>query len=177
VSSSRRLRCMSRLDFRRSQHLSSPSPVSRWQRDHEGSRRNAIGKFRWGHGLCAGDGGRLGAELAGAQTSAHRATAGVRPSFRAIAISCPLWVIRVGPAREYVSSTLRAELLHFVPPVSWCGRSESNRHSLWERHLSAARLPSSATPACPRRAKLRLGTYPISAPELSGSVGDVAAEC
>jgi hypothetical protein len=34
--------------------------VSRWQRDHEGSRRNAIGKFRCGHGLCAGDGGRLG---------------------------------------------------------------------------------------------------------------------
>src|SRR6516162_6719512 len=30
---------MSRLDFRRSQHLSSLSPVSRWQRDHEGSRR------------------------------------------------------------------------------------------------------------------------------------------
>ena len=27
----------------------------------------------------------------------------------------PLWVIRVGPAREYVSSTLRAELLYFVP--------------------------------------------------------------
>jgi putative ABC transport system substrate-binding protein len=49
--------------------------VSRWQRDHEGSRRNAIGKFRWGHGLCAGDGGRLGDELAGAQISAHRATA------------------------------------------------------------------------------------------------------
>jgi len=39
---------MSRLDFRRSQHLSSLSPVSRWQRDHEGSRRNAIGKFRCG---------------------------------------------------------------------------------------------------------------------------------
>jgi len=36
------------LDFRRSQHLSSLSPVSRWQRDHEGSRRNAIGKFRCG---------------------------------------------------------------------------------------------------------------------------------
>src|SRR5262245_44138079 len=66
---------MSRLDFRRSQHLSSLSPVSRWQRDHEGSRRNAIGEFRCGHGLCAGDGGRLGAELAGAQISAHRATA------------------------------------------------------------------------------------------------------
>src|SRR6516164_5541248 len=68
---------MSRLDFRRSQHLSSLSPVSRWQCDHEGSRRNAIGKFRWGHGLCAGDGGRLGDELAGAQISAHRATAAV----------------------------------------------------------------------------------------------------
>src|SRR5215831_19472931 len=68
---------MSRLDFRRSQHLPSLSPVSRWQRDHEGSRRNAIGKFRWGHGLCAGDGGRLGDELAGAQISAHRATAAV----------------------------------------------------------------------------------------------------
>jgi hypothetical protein len=40
--------------------LSSLSPVSRWQRDHEGSRRNAIGEFRCGHGLCAGDGGRLG---------------------------------------------------------------------------------------------------------------------
>jgi len=35
--------------------------VSRWQHDHEGSRRNAIGKFRCGHGLCAGDGGRPGA--------------------------------------------------------------------------------------------------------------------
>src|SRR5215813_1320087 len=34
---------MSCLDFRRSQHLSSLAPVSRWQRDHEGSRRNAIG--------------------------------------------------------------------------------------------------------------------------------------
>src|SRR6516164_9528981 len=77
VPSSRRLRCMSRLDFRRSQHLSSLSPVSRWQRDHEGSRRNAIGKFCCGHGLCAGDGGRLGAELTGAQISAHRATAAV----------------------------------------------------------------------------------------------------
>jgi hypothetical protein len=41
--------------------------VSRWQRDHEGFRRNAIGKFRWEHGLCAADGGRLGDELAGAQ--------------------------------------------------------------------------------------------------------------
>src|SRR5215470_13380836 len=49
---------MSRLDFRRSQHLSSLSPVSRWQRDHEGSRPNAIGKFCCGYGLCAGDGGR-----------------------------------------------------------------------------------------------------------------------
>src|SRR3974390_739457 len=39
---------MSRLDFRRSQHLSSLSPVSRWQRDHEDARRNAIGKFRCG---------------------------------------------------------------------------------------------------------------------------------
>src|SRR5262245_63614530 len=68
---------MSRLDFRRSQHLSSLSPVSRWQRDHEGSRRNAIGEFRCGHGLCAGDGGRLGAELAGAQISAHRASAAI----------------------------------------------------------------------------------------------------
>jgi len=41
------------------------------------SRRNAIGKFRCGHGLCAGDGGRLGAELASAQISAHRASAAV----------------------------------------------------------------------------------------------------
>src|SRR5579871_4116219 len=39
VSASRRLRCMSRLDFRSSQHWPSLSPVSRWQRDHEGSRR------------------------------------------------------------------------------------------------------------------------------------------
>jgi hypothetical protein len=40
---------MSRLDFRRSQHLSSLSPVSRWQRDHEGSRRNAKRKSAPGH--------------------------------------------------------------------------------------------------------------------------------
>src|SRR5215467_11550436 len=83
---------MSRLDFRRSQHLSSLSPVSRWQRDHEGSRRNAIGEFRCGHGLCAGDGGRLGAELAGAQISAHRATAAVDTKARyidAFALSSP----------------------------------------------------------------------------------------
>src|SRR6516225_2374268 len=33
---------MSRLDFRRSQHLSSLSPVSRWQRDHEGSGASSV---------------------------------------------------------------------------------------------------------------------------------------
>src|SRR5262249_56693197 len=43
---------MSRLDFRRSQHLSSLSPVSRWQRDHEGSRRNAIANFAAGMGFA-----------------------------------------------------------------------------------------------------------------------------
>src|SRR6516225_6784672 len=33
---------MSRLDFRRSQHLSSLSSVSRWQRDHEGSGASSV---------------------------------------------------------------------------------------------------------------------------------------
>src|SRR6516165_1112354 len=31
--------------------------------------------------------------------------------------------------------------------VDWCGRSESNRHSFWERHFECRASTSSATPA------------------------------
>jgi hypothetical protein len=43
---------------------------------------------------------------------------------------------------------------------SWCGRSESNRHSLWERHFECRASTSSATPACRLRVELRLGCLP-----------------
>jgi hypothetical protein len=109
VSSSRRMRCMSRLDFRRSQHLSSLSPVSRWQRGHEGSRRNAIGKFRCGHGLCAGDGGRLGAELAGARKPNRTKCLGSWPTFvlAASIIFAPCLKTRIGPLRPGLLMVMR----------------------------------------------------------------------
>jgi hypothetical protein len=34
----------------------------------------------------------------------------------------------------------------------WCGRSESNRHSFWERHFECRASTSSATPAIPKAA-------------------------
>ena len=85
--------------------------------------------------------------------------------------SCLTWAVTIIVPISSSRSVPR-EMKNDLVTLRWCGRSESNRHSFWERHFECRASTSSATPAIMSPKPLSaLGSYLAPSTKVARLIG------